>query len=142
MKLKLAIIYGILIWFLTYVISTMLNPIFIDNIPYITIIVPVVIVIVTSFFGILYIRNIEENETYEGILVGIIFIIVDTICDLLFFILPKNTTLIVEDYPLHIISMVILTLLITSFLGYLAEAERSEERRVGKECRSRWSPYH
>src|SRR5256885_17254591 len=26
-----------------------------------------------------------------------------------------------------------------AFLGAL---ERSEERRVGKECRSRWSPYH
>ena len=24
----------------------------------------------------------------------------------------------------------------------LGAAERSEERRVGKECRSRWSPYH
>src|SRR5256884_3637005 len=24
----------------------------------------------------------------------------------------------------------------------LAEEKRSEERRVGKECRSRWSPYH
>ena len=24
----------------------------------------------------------------------------------------------------------------------IAKAERSEERRVGKECRSRWSPYH
>ena len=24
----------------------------------------------------------------------------------------------------------------------LQNAERSEERRVGKECRSRWSPYH
>ena len=24
----------------------------------------------------------------------------------------------------------------------LLERERSEERRVGKECRSRWSPYH
>ena len=23
-----------------------------------------------------------------------------------------------------------------------ARAKRSEERRVGKECRSRWSPYH
>src|SRR3989442_2782695 len=23
-----------------------------------------------------------------------------------------------------------------------AASERSEERRVGKECRSRWSPYH
>ena len=24
----------------------------------------------------------------------------------------------------------------------LSEKLRSEERRVGKECRSRWSPYH
>src|SRR6266571_7752500 len=27
-------------------------------------------------------------------------------------------------------------------VAHLAVAERSEERRVGKECRSRWSPYH
>src|SRR5256885_15845792 len=26
--------------------------------------------------------------------------------------------------------------------GDAAPASRSEERRVGKECRSRWSPYH
>ena len=26
--------------------------------------------------------------------------------------------------------------------GGIAQALRSEERRVGKECRSRWSPYH
>ena len=24
----------------------------------------------------------------------------------------------------------------------IARGQRSEERRVGKECRSRWSPYH
>ena len=24
----------------------------------------------------------------------------------------------------------------------IEERERSEERRVGKECRSRWAPYH
>src|SRR5256884_4232168 len=31
-----------------------------------------------------------------------------------------------------------------SWLGptQLAREQRSEERRVGKECRSRWSPYH
>ena len=33
-----------------------------------------------------------------------------------------------------------------AFIGALAIGEafalRSEERRVGKECRSRWSPYH
>ena len=26
--------------------------------------------------------------------------------------------------------------------GTFEVAQRSEERRVGKECRSRWSPYH
>ena len=26
--------------------------------------------------------------------------------------------------------------------GWAASPDRSEERRVGKECRSRWSPYH
>ena len=26
--------------------------------------------------------------------------------------------------------------------GFEVQAGRSEERRVGKECRSRWSPYH
>ena len=26
--------------------------------------------------------------------------------------------------------------------GQIANRYRSEERRVGKECRSRWSPYH
>ena len=27
-------------------------------------------------------------------------------------------------------------------LSHLFSVLRSEERRVGKECRSRWSPYH
>ena len=29
-----------------------------------------------------------------------------------------------------------------SFTVLLGPSGRSEERRVGKECRSRWSPYH
>ena len=27
-------------------------------------------------------------------------------------------------------------------IGFQEDGFRSEERRVGKECRSRWSPYH
>src|SRR4051812_22177987 len=32
--------------------------------------------------------------------------------------------------------------LVLELLGHRRVALRSEERRVGKECRSRWSPYH
>ena len=30
----------------------------------------------------------------------------------------------------------------TKKIGHAVQRNRSEERRVGKECRSRWSPYH
>src|SRR2546422_2944518 len=32
--------------------------------------------------------------------------------------------------------------LFTEIISACRALERSEERRVGKECRSRWSPYH
>ena len=41
-----------------------------------------------------------------------------------------------DVYPLLISSGILFG---TGFLFY---SMRSEERRVGKECRSRWSPYH
>ena len=31
---------------------------------------------------------------------------------------------------------------VTRVKGHYIMIKRSEERRVGKECRSRWSPYH
>ena len=31
---------------------------------------------------------------------------------------------------------------VMTYMGKESKKERSEERRVGKECRSRWSPYH
>ena len=121
MKLKLAIIYGILIWFFTYLITEFVNPIFTDNLPYINIIVPISMIIVTGFFGILYIRNIETNEVLEGIFAGIIFIMIDIILDYIFFLIPHTKSIILNNYTLHILSMTILTLLIMAFLGYLAQ---------------------
>ena len=31
---------------------------------------------------------------------------------------------------------------VEAFAKMIQKRSRSEERRVGKECRSRWSPYH
>ena len=40
-------------------------------------------------------------------------------------------------FKLNLTALSLLALVVGMFLIY-----RSEERRVGKECRSRWSPYH
>ena len=52
-----------------------------------------------------------------------------------------------KEYKLNIDPRILELLgpsLYTNIYYVLAEliANRSEERRVGKECRSRWSPYH
>ena len=121
MKLKLAVIFGLLIWIITYLLTEIINPIFTNNLPGINIIVPIIIIITTGFFGILYIRNIDENEVIEGLTAGLIFIIVDVVCDIIFFLFPHTKNLIFTDYTMHLLSMTILTLLITTFLGYLAQ---------------------
>ena len=36
----------------------------------------------------------------------------------------------------------LISFILTMFIGIANYYVRSEERRVGKECRSRWSPYH
>lgn len=123
MKLKLGIIYGILIWFFVYLITAIFSPLISDNIPYINIVAPIAIIVVTGFFGILYIRDINENEVIEGFKIGIIFILMDVICDFVFFILRNKTNTLIDDYPIHVISMIILTLITTTLLGYLAQME-------------------
>ena len=121
MKLKLGIIYGVLIWVVTYIISIIAQPLLYDNNAYTNLIMPAIIVIVTGFFGILYIRNIDENEVFEGLLAGIIFIIIDIILDFIFFGVLNVRNNFLSDYPTHIILMSVIILIITTFLGYLAQ---------------------
>ena len=40
------------------------------------------------------------------------------------------------------VALVVVAVAAALLVAILATARRSEERRVGKECRSRWSPYH
>lgn len=120
MKLKLAIIYGILIWSIVYIGTSFINPLFTSSFPEVNILVPIIQIICIGFFGILYIRDIYSNEVVEGFLVGCIFIVVNFIMDLILSI-PDSQNFITANYPLHLLSTIIVTLLITTFLGYLAQ---------------------
>lgn len=122
MKLKLAIIYGALIWVLIHVLQGIFKPIFNYTLPYFNMLFTIISIVVTGFFGILYIRNINKNEVDEGILAGIVFgvvyLILDFVCLLLF---PER--FLIPNYPLNVASMIVINLLLTTFLGYLAQMD-------------------
>src|SRR6266571_4263560 len=49
----------------------------------------------------------------------------------------------VKEFEFAVEPVALRGVMLLSPSGYRVELiERSEERRVGKECRSRWSPYH
>ena len=121
MKLKLGIICGILSWSITSILTGIFNPIVNSTFSNINIIVPIITIIVTGFFGIIYIRNIENNEVIEGFLAGVLFSIIDIILDAIFFVLPNAGKMIPGNYTTHILSITLITILITTFLGYLAQ---------------------
>ncbi|WP_458456826.1 hypothetical protein [Methanobrevibacter sp.] len=121
MKIKLAILFGILIWIFTNVFISIINAIFGDKIIPITIVIPIIIIILITFFGTLYIRNFNSNEVLEGLTCGIIFVLTDIVLDNIFFVIPQVKTILIENYPLHIFFMAVMTILITTFLGYLAQ---------------------
>lgn len=123
MKYKLAITYGVIIWVLIYLITLLLTKYAPNNmdLPYLNIIMPACIIIITTFFSILYIRNFNSNEVVEGLKLGIMFVIIDIIGDYIFFILQNNYNPIIGEYTIHILSTVILIIMVTTFIGYLAQ---------------------
>ena len=48
----------------------------------------------------------------------------------------------IEGHPDNVAPAIFGNLVISSVFKKAVSTTRSEERRVGKECRSRWSPYH
>ena len=102
MKLKLAIIYGALIWLLIHVIQGIFKPIFNYNLPYFNMLFTIISIVVTGFFGIL----------------GVVYLILDFVCLILF---PER--FLIPDYPLNVASMIVINLLLTTFLGYLAQMD-------------------
>ena len=52
----------------------------------------------------------------------------------------RENTMRITGLKKKLISLIVAVIMTVS--GMYVENIRSEERRVGKECRSRWSPYH
>ena len=74
--------------------------------------------------------TLESNFTLKGltsILIGLYFFIAGSIINSII------EGFLIDDNPMGMLSPQIIEIVIFT---------RSEERRVGKECRSRWSPYH
>lgn len=123
MKWKLATIYGILAYLLVYFCSVLTNNIISSDLPLFNTYMPVWIIFWALVFGILYIRPLPDNEIAEGLVLGVYFVIISIIMDILmnfFGILPNSFNL---SYLFRLAYMYIIYPIITTTLGYMANFE-------------------
>ena len=76
-----------------------------------------------------YLNHLKEKELFSGKAEEVYYTLDSNLKARLFIGLGKE-----EKIDLEVLRK--------TFFNVASELTRSEERRVGKECRSRWSPYH
>lgn len=100
-SIKKAILYGFLIWLIPFIVAFIIYPIHESNRPLFESIMPIAIALSVVIFGKMYFNKVEENYKKEGIWLGLIWIIISLVIDLILF-MPQS--------PMHL-----------SFLEYLMD---------------------
>lgn len=84
-SIKLALIYGFIVWVIPFVVALLIFPLRDSDRPFFESIMPVAVTIATVLLSILYFKKVEANFLKEGIFLGIVFLAVNVAIDLMMF---------------------------------------------------------
>jgi len=85
-NIKLALLYGFLIWVIPFVLSIIIFPIHEQDRPFFESIIPVVLSGVTTYFAVKYIQKLPSVDTWqEGLMLGVLWFLMCIVIDLPFF---------------------------------------------------------
>ena len=82
---KKALLFGFLIWLFAFAVSFIIWPLHENNRAFFESIMPVAVVLATVFFAILYFKKVDAVYVSEGIAIGLIWLCLNLIIDLLMF---------------------------------------------------------
>jgi len=113
-------LFGFFIWLIPFVVSVLIFPLRASQRPLFESIMPVVIAIWTVFFAVIYLSGVKSNFQKEGIALGVAWLLISIILDLLIFIVgPLKMSL--WDYATDIGVTYLIIPTITFGFGYLME---------------------
>jgi len=113
-------LFGFLLWLIPFAVSVLIFPLRMSQRPLFESIMPVVIAIWTVFFSILYLSGKKSDLLKEGILIGIAWLLISIVLDLMIFI-EGSIKMPLWDYVADIAVTYLMIPTITSGFGYLME---------------------
>jgi len=117
-------LFGFLLWLIPFAVSVLIFPLRMSQRPLFESIMPVVIAIWTVFFSILYLSKKKSDLLKESIFIGIAWLLISIVLDLMIFI-EGPLKMPIWDYVTDIAVTYLMIPVITSGFGYLME-HRSE----------------
>jgi len=122
-SIKKGILFGFLVWVIPFVVAILIFPIRNNDRPLFESIMPVVVVLCVVIFACLYFKRLEGKLLREGIIIGVVWLAISLVLDLIMFMQgPMQMPLV--DYLKDIGLTYLMIPTITIGLGYLLEKKQ------------------
>ncbi len=118
---KTIILFGFLIWLIPFVGSFLIFPLRSSSRPLFESIMPVVLTSAVVLFTVRYLSKINREFVKEGIFIGIVWLVISLVIDLILFIPESPMQMTLSDYMMDIGITYLIILIIPVGSGYLME---------------------
>ena len=116
--------FGFLIWLIPFLVSFVIFPLRETNRPLFESIMPVILTIVVLIFSILTFIKLDKDFIGEGVVLGIIWLVISIIIDLVMFLPESDWHMSFSDYMMDIGLTYLIILLIPIGFGYILEKRK------------------
>ena len=116
--------FGVIVWLIPFLFSFLIFSLREDNRVLFESIMPVVLTIVVLIFSILYFIKIDKDFINQGILIGIVWLIISIIIDLIMFLPESEWQMSISDYMMDIGLTYLILLFIPIGIGYVLEKRK------------------
>ena len=118
-SIKKALLFGFLLWVIPFVVAISIFPVRNSDRPLFESIMPVVVVLCVVIFSVLYFQKLDGKLLREGIILGLLWLVISLVIDLIMFLPETPMHMSFVDYLKDIGVTYLMTPTITIGFGYL-----------------------
>ncbi|BDZ66746.1 hypothetical protein [Methanobacterium ferruginis] len=115
------VLFGFLVWLIPFVVSFFIYPLKTAENPLFESIMPLTLTIIVIWLAYLYLKNLKTGFIREGVMIGVIWFVINIAIDLVMFLPPSPMQMTLTNYMMDIGITYLMIPVITMGMGFMAE---------------------
>jgi len=117
------ILFGFLVWLVPFMVSFFIYPLKTAGNPLFESIMPLTLTIIVVALAYLYLKNIETGFIKEGVMIGVVWFVINIAIDLVMFLPPSPMQMTLTNYMMDVGITYLMIPVITIGMGYLLDSK-------------------